>query len=125
MIPNKFLCYKTEAGFLDELGKGLISDNSVVMVLEGPFFYTHGKRFYCAITPESFDLLEYTLASSVTELSNRIDENERTIAKALNDIKTSGGGTSDIENQIPTNLKERLESLEEQIEELIRIVKPG
>lgn len=93
MIPNKFLCYQTEAGFLSDLGKGLIQESSVVMVLEGPFFYTHGVRFNCIITPEYLESLELLISKSIAGLSDRLDENERTTAHAFNQLvaETSKG----------------------------------
>lgn len=89
MIPNKFLCYQTEAGFLEDLNNNLIQDSSVVMVLEGPFFYTHGVKFHCSITPEAIEFIEFLLTSSILEINDRIDDNERTIAGVIGDLKSS------------------------------------
>ena len=89
MIPNKFLCYQTEAGFLEDLNNNLIQDSSVVMVLEGPFFYTHGVKFHCSITTEAVEFIEFLLMSSILEITDRIDDNERTIAGVIGDLKSS------------------------------------
>lgn len=83
MIENKFLCYQTEAEFLKE--RSLISDTSIVFVLDQGFIYTHGVTF---IDPQATAIITQALGY----LEERINENERTLGMALSESLGKLGG---------------------------------
>lgn len=79
LIPNKYLCYKTEEAFLKELQGGSIMKESIVFILDKRYIYSQGKYFYCDFSPE----VQKTIASALSELSRYMDEGYETIAAAL------------------------------------------
>lgn len=85
MIPNKFLCYLTEEAFNEELGQGIISDKSIVLVLDKGFIYSHGTYFYCNFSPE----VEKVISTSITKLDQALQESNKVIAQALCQIKSN------------------------------------
>ena len=45
LIPNKFICYQTEAAFLVDKNAGYISNRSIAFVLDKEYIYFSGKTF--------------------------------------------------------------------------------
>ena len=79
LIPNKFLCYQTEAAFKSDLKKNYVSTKSIVLVLDKQYIYSHGKYFYCEFSPE----VQKTIAGALSEIKAKLTEDEKVTAAAL------------------------------------------
>lgn len=84
LILNKFLCYQTDAAFQADKKAGYVSAKSIVFVLDKQYIYSHGKYFYCEFSPE----VQKIIAGAFSELSQKLQEDEKVVAAALTDLKS-------------------------------------
>ncbi len=57
LIPNKFICYQTEAAFLVDKNAGYISDKSIAFVLDEQYIYFRGKTFQGGLDQSAVEAL--------------------------------------------------------------------
>lgn len=93
LIPNKFLCYQTDAAFQADKTAGYVSTKSIVFVLDKQYIYSHGKYFYCEFSPE----VQKIIAGALSELSQKLQEDEKSIAAALTDLKSEKIGRNEFD----------------------------
>jgi hypothetical protein len=127
LIPNKFLFYKTEAAFLEDLNNNFISDSSLALVLDKRFIYSHGDYFYCNLSQDDCRIL----AQSLSDLDNKIAEIETVTSSTLLKLEQDkvGKGEIDVEaikneiysecNEIADKAKEEINKIADEISDKI------
>jgi hypothetical protein len=123
LIPNKFLFYKTEAAFLEDLNKNFISDLSLALVLDKRFIYSHGDYFYCNFSQDDCKIL----AQSLSSIDNKITEIETVTSNALHKLEQDKVGKDEIDveaikneiynecNEIASKSKEEINKIADEI----------
>lgn len=123
LIPNKFLFYKTEAAFLEDLNNDFISDSSLALVLDKRFIYSHGDYFYCNLSQDDCKIL----AQSLSDLDNKITEIETVTSNTLHELEQGKVGRDEIDveaikdeiysecNEIASKAKEEINEIADEI----------
>ena len=119
LIPNKFLFYKTEAAFLEDLNNNFISDSSLALVLDKRFIYSHGDYFYCNLSQDDCRIL----AQSLSDLDNKITEIETVTSNTLHELEQGKVGRDEInveaiKNEIYSECNEIASKAKEEINEI-------
>ena len=112
LIKNKFLSYKTKAGFETDLNNGFVSLTSIAFISGESAIWAKGKYYYCspsdfatmtkAITdrldiPEGEATVEGSVKNAVKALEDSINaiigsiEEGKTISELIDDITKVGG----------------------------------
>lgn len=123
LIPNKFLFYKTEAAFLEDLNNDFISDSSLALVLDKRFIYSHGDYFYCNLSQDDCKIL----AQSLSDLDNKVAEIETVTSNTLHELEQGKVGRDEIDveaikdeiysecNEIASKAKEEINEIADEI----------
>lgn len=85
LIPNKFICYQTEAAFLVDKNAGYISNRSIAFVLDKEYIYFSGKTFSGGLDQSAVEAL---IPSSLP------DPNSLTVQQNATNVLTFNGSSA-------------------------------